>query len=127
MSDAHPSEQRESLWLLTVSPVIWSAHFLLSYITAAVWCARFAGPEGGLWTARVAIGVYTVLALIGIGITGWRGYQRHLFGTATSTHDFDSPAGRHGFLGFAVVALSMLSAIATVYVALPIAFLENCR
>ncbi len=127
MTDAHPPEKRESLWLLTVSPVIWSAHFLLSYITAAVWCARFSGPNAGLTTVRVTIAVYTVIALIGIAFTGWRGYQRHTFGIATSTHDFDSPAGRHGFLGFAVVALSMLSAIATFYVALPIVFMENCR
>lgn len=125
--DAHPPEQRENLWLLTTSPVIWSVHFLLSYITGAVWCAKAAGAEAGLSPVRVAIAVYTAVALIGIVITGVRGYRRHLFGTATSTHDFDSPAGRHGFLGFAVVALSMLSAIATVYVALPVLFLGNCR
>ena len=126
MSNEHPSEKRESLWLLVVSPVIWSAHFLLSYITAAIWCAK-AGPNEALSSARTAIVVYTLLALTGIAITGWRGYQRHMFGTVTSAHDFDSPAGRHGFLGFAVVALSMLSASATVYVALPILFTENCR
>jgi|SRR5687768_4416761 len=127
MSDErHPPEQRESLWLLVVSPVIWSAHFLLSYITAAIWCAK-AGPEAALSPVRLAIVLYTLVALIGIGITGLRGYRRHMFGTVTSAHDFDSPAGRHGFLGFAVVALSMLSAIATFYVALPVLFTESCR
>src|SRR5688500_12511273 len=127
MIDAHPPEKRESLWLLTVSPVTWSAHFLLSYLTAAVWCAKASGPSVGLSTIRVAMSVYSIVALIGFAITGWRGYRRHAFGSVTSTHDFDSPAGRHGFLGFAVVALSMLSAIATFYVALPIVFMENCR
>jgi len=126
MRDEHPSEQRESLWLLIVSPVIWSAHFLLSYITAAIWCAK-TGPDASLSSVRVVIVIYTLVALVGIVMTGWRGYQRHLFATATSAHDFDSPAGRHGFLGFAVVALSMLSAIATIYVALPILFTESCR
>lgn len=123
----HPPEQRENLWLLTVSPLIWAAHFLLSYITAAVWCAKSAAPETGLSMVRWAIASYTVVALIGIIVTGVRGYQRHAFGTVTSTHDFDSGAGRHGFLGFAVVALSTLSAIATVYASLPVVFLGNCR
>jgi hypothetical protein len=124
--ERHPPERRESLWLLTVSPVIWTAHFLLSYITAAIWCAK-AGPDAALSPARAAIVIYTVCALVGIALTGWRGYRRHTFGTVTSTHDFDSPAGRHGFLGFAVVTLSILSAIATIYVALPILFTESCR
>ena len=127
MSDErHPPEQRESLWLLIVSPLIWSCHFLLSYITAAVWCAK-AVADAALSPVRAAIVIYTLVALVGIGITGLCGYRRHTFGTVTSTHDFDSPAGRHGFLGFAVVVLSMLSAIATVYVALPVLFTENCR
>lgn len=119
----HP-ERRESLWLLTVSPLIWSAHFVLSYATVAVWCAK---SGGSLWNARVAIIVYTVVALAGIAVTCWFGFRRHSFGTVTSTHDFDSPAGRHGFLGFSVVLLSGLSAIATLYVALPILFIGTCR
>jgi hypothetical protein len=126
MSESQPHERNESLWLVITSPMIWSAHFLLSYVTAAVWCAK-AGAESPLTTVRVAIAIYTLIALLGIAFTGWRGYQRHVFGTASSAHDFDTPAGRHGFLGFAVVALSMLSAIATVYVALAIVFIGSCR
>lgn len=121
------SEKSSSLWLLTVSPLIWSLHLLLSYITAAIWCAKAAGPGAALSSARAAIVVYTVLALIGIAVTGWGGYRKHLFGTAISAHDFDSPEGRQGFLGFAIVLLSMLSAIATLYVALPIVFIGTCR
>lgn len=127
MSNAHFPERRESLWVLTVSPVIWSVHALLSYITAAVWCAKAAQPGSALSSVRIAIALYTVVALIGIGLTGWRGFRKHLLATATSAHDFDSPAGRHDFLGFAVVLLSMFSALATVYVALPIVFIETCR
>lgn len=123
----HPVEERENLWLLTASPLIWAAHFLLSYITAAIWCAKVAGSDGALDGVRLAIALYTLVALAAIGAITWLGFRRHTFGTTTAAHDFDSPAGRHGFLGFAVVLLSVLSAIATVYVALPALFIGTCR
>ncbi|HEX7182892.1 MAG TPA: hypothetical protein VF756_13700 [Thermoanaerobaculia bacterium] len=120
-------EKKESLWLLTASPAIWSAHFLLSYVTAAVWCAKMAGPGGPLGGARTAIAVYTALALAGIGITGWIGFRRHSYGDAETPHDFDTPEDRHRFLGFATLLLSALSAVATIYVALAAVFIGNCR
>ena len=120
-------EKNESLWILTVSPTIWAAHFLLSYLTAAVWCAKVAGRDGSLGTVRVAIAVYTVLALLGIGITGWIGYRRHSFGEGETPHDYDTPEDRHRFLGFATLLLSALSAVATLYVALAAVFLGTCR
>jgi hypothetical protein len=120
-------EKKESLWLLTISPVIWSVHFLLSYVTAAVWCAKLAGPGGPLGGARTAIAVYTAAALIGIGITGWIGFRRHSFGDAETPHDFDSPEDRHRFLGFATLLLSALSAVGTVYVALAAVFIGTCH
>lgn len=120
------TEEKESLWILTSSPTIWAAHFLLSYITAAIWCAKVAGRDGSLAEVRAAIVVYTVLALIGIGITGWIGLRMHRFGTATVPHDFDTPEDRHRFLGFATLLLSALSAVATLYVALAAVFVRNC-
>jgi hypothetical protein len=124
---AHLPEKRESLWMLTISPVIWSLHFLLSYVTAAIWCEKLAGRDGSLWDVRVAIAVFTVVALIGIGITGWIGFRRHSYGDAETPHDFDSPEDRHRFLGFATLLLSALSAVATLYVALAAVFIETCR
>lgn len=124
---AHLPEKRESLWMLTISPVIWSLHFLLSYATAAIFCEKLAGRDGSLWDVRVAIAVYTLVALIGIGITGWIGFRRHSFGDAETPHDFDSPEDRHRFLGFATLLLSALSAVATLYVALAAVFIETCR
>lgn len=126
-SNAPFPERSESLWVLAASPVIWSVHFLLSYITAAIWCAKATHPTAALTNVRIAIALYTVVALIGIGLTAWRGFRKHLLATASTAHDFDSPAGRQDFLGFAVLLLSMLSALATLYVALPILFMETCR
>jgi hypothetical protein len=121
------AEERESLFRLTAAPLLWATHFLLSYCTAAVWCEKFAGADGALGGARVAIAGYTAAALVGIAVVGWRGFQRHSFAGSTLPHDFDSPADRHRFLGFATLLLAGLSAIATVYVAMTIVFITSCH
>ncbi len=122
-----PPERRESLWILTVSPAIWAAHFLLCYLTAAVWCAKLAGRDASLGGVRWAVAVYTVIALAGILVTAWKGYLRHEHGTAAVPHDFDTPADRHRFLCFATLLLSGLSAVAVVYAALAAVFIGSCR
>lgn len=109
--------------MLVASPTIWAAHFLLSYITAAIWCAKVGGA---LDTVRVAIAVYTGAALIGIGIMAAIGLRRHKFGSAAVPHDFDTPEDRHRFLGFATLLLSAVSAVAVAYVAITILFMKSC-
>jgi len=122
----HLPEENESLWLLTASPVIWAAHLLLCYATASIWCAKVAGPGGPLGSARVALVVYTALALAVIGIIGCIGYRKHSHGQALVPHDDDTPEDRHRFLGFATLLLSALSAVAVVYAALIIFFFRSC-
>ena len=121
------SERKESLWRLVVSPTAWAAHFLLSYVTAAIWCAKFVPRDGTLEPVRWAIAVYTVVALIVIGWNGWDGYRRHRFGAASLPHDDDTPADRHRFLGFATTLLAALSAIATLYAAFVAVIFRSCR
>jgi hypothetical protein len=123
----HLPEEHESLWMLTAAPVIWAVHFLASYLTSAIWCAKLAGPDGALGSVRVALALYTVLALTGIGIIGWHAFRRHRCGSTTVPHDFDSREGRHRFLGFATLLLSALSAVATLYVALAAVFIGSCH
>jgi hypothetical protein len=120
-------EERENLWLLAVSPTIWTAHFLLCYLTAAIWCAKFDGAQTTRSVVRIAIALYTALALVGIGLNGWAGWRRHRYGSATTPHDFDSSEDRHRFLGFATLLLSALSEIATLFVAMVAFFFEDCR
>jgi hypothetical protein len=124
-----------SLWLLTIAPAIWAAHLLSCYITAAIWCAKFAPPDGALGSIRTAIALYTAAALAGIVATGWEGFRRHSFpstrlwagGTETTTHDLDSVEDRHRFIGFATLLLAGLSALGVSYAALAAAFFESCR
>jgi hypothetical protein len=120
-------EQEESLWILTISPTIWAAHFLLSYISAAIWCAKVVARDGGLEAIRLTVAVYTALALVGIVIVGWRGFSRQRFGNTTGPHDFDTRESRHRFLGFATLLLSTLSAVATIYVTLVVVFIRSCH
>lgn len=136
----HPlHEKHESLWWLAASPMIWAAHFLLSYITAAVWCAKFASSSGagggggaaamfgGLGPVRGAIVVYTAVALLGIAGVARRGLRQHRRGTESRRHDFDTAGDRHGFLGYATVLLSALSAVAVIFAGLVVVFFQDCR
>jgi hypothetical protein len=116
-----------SLWLLTIAPTIWAAHLLLSYVTGAVWCARFANPGGSLGSVPTAVAWYTVVALIGILAVGLEGFRRHRFGTEANTRDLDSPEDRHRFLGFATLLLAGISAVAVIYAAMAATFFESCR
>jgi len=125
----HPlHEKKESLWLLIVSPLIWAAHFMSCYLTAAIWCAKFAPQYGGtLGPVRWTIIGYTLTALVGIAFNGRSGLRRHRFGSESLPHDFDTPGDRHRFLGFATVLLAGLSAVATLFATAVVLFFEDCR
>ena len=120
------AEKKQSLWLLTASPVMWAAHLLLSYITASIWCAKVSNPHTSFGTVRAAIIVYSILALAGIGMIGWIGYRRHSYGSASLPHDDDTPEDRHRFLGFSTLLLSALSGVAVIYAALVVIFFKSC-
>lgn len=132
-------DEPKGLWTLALSPTIWSVHFLLSYCTAAVWCANVADAGDSLTPVRILIAAYTTAALVAIGFVGWRGWKRHTHGRADAAgetegspgtgapHDVDTPQDRHRFLGFATALLSGLSAVAVVYESLPAMFIGTCR
>ena len=120
------AERKESLWRLVVSPTIWAAHLLLSYVTAAIYCAKLVPRDASIAPVRLAIVIYTAVALAGIAYNGWDGYRRHRFGAATLPHDDDTPADRHRFLGFATALLAGLSVVATLYAALVVVFVRSC-
>ncbi len=120
------AEQKQSLWLLAASPLMWAAHLLLSYITASIWCAKLSDGSHSFVTVQRAIVGYTILALLGISIIGWIGFRRHRFGNASLPHDDDTPEDRHRFLGFSTLLLSALSAVATLYAALVVFFFTDC-
>lgn len=115
---------RGALWLLVLGPALWALHFLLCYITAAIWCARVAG--GGLGGARAAIAVYTAVAVLGMAFGAWRGFRQAGQCRGAGLHR-DSRDARRRFLGYATGLLALLSLLATVYVALGAVFIGDCR
>ncbi len=127
MSGASPvtAESNQSLWFVVAAPLVWAAHFLASYFTAAVWCARYAGPDASLGSARVAIGIYTAVALGAIGVVATLAWRRYRHGDEAL--DADSAEGRHRFVGSSTLLLAALSALATVYSALAAVFVGSCH
>jgi hypothetical protein len=121
------AERHQSLMIVTAGPLVWAAHFLLCYVTAAVWCAKQDDPLASLMTIRAAITVYTAAALALIAFYGWRGYRAHRLEGAEAPHDDDTPEDRHRFVGYATLLLAGLSGVAVVYAALVAVFIETCQ
>lgn len=117
-------EEAESLIRITLAPVIWAGHFVLSYCTVAVACAKWGTTEP--W--RGILIVLTVLALGAIVWTGWRSLRQW---DVRRTGEFTDPEGkaedRHQFLGHAAFLLAIISGIGVVYSGLPLLLLEGCR
>jgi len=106
---------------------VWAVHFMLSYITAAVWCAKYVPRSGTLEPVRWLIAGYTLVALGAIAWNGWDGYRRHRHGASELPHDADTPGDRHRFLGFATFLLALLSAVAVAFAALAVLYFHDCR
>ncbi|ESR23869.1 hypothetical protein [Lutibaculum baratangense] len=117
---------RDQLIGLTIAPLIWAAHFLVCYVFAAVWCAKL--PDAGLAVPRLVVAAATVVALGGIGLVALRVFGQWGFTLREEPrHDEDTVAARHAFLSRATFLLCGLSAVATVYDAIPALFLSTCR
>lgn len=116
------------LWRILISPLIWAVHFLACYITVAVFCEKM-GRAAALGPAEIAVIVYTLLALAGIGWSTW-GLWR-VRGRSLTDNDFEyehnTPEERHRFLSHVALILSVLSAVAIIYVAIPMIYLTSCR
>ena len=124
----HIIESRQPLWIIPGPLVIWATHFMLSYVTAALWCGKVGGgPLAPLGWARVAIGAYTVIALTAILVIGWMAYRAQAFGDSAAPHDADSPADRHRFVGYAALLIAGLSAVSVIYSAMAAVFVETCQ
>ena len=120
------AEERQSLWLLVLSPSIWAVHFLASYAAAAVWCGAVEDRTSGVDAMRIVIVIFGAASLVCIGFIGKIGWRKFRFEGGEPPFDKDTAEDRHRFLGAATVLLSALSAMAIVYVCLSMLFVQNC-
>ena len=122
------SEEADSIWRITFAPLVWTLHFVISYGTTAVWCAKLAVPGAPIPLLRLGIGALTVLALALIAWVGWRAWRQWDF---TDDWDYVHEEGvseeRHEFLGHAAFLLAIVSFIGVIYVAMPALFIGSCR
>jgi hypothetical protein len=129
MSESHLDlpERPTFLIVLASGPAIWFAHFLVTYTTVAVACGSRGPSRDALAGAQMLVLAYTLVALGGITVVARSGWRRHRHGAETVPHDMDTPGDRHRFLGFATYLLAILSAMATLFVAVATALLPDCR
>lgn len=118
-------EHRASLWQLVAGPTTWALHFLFTYVTGAIWCAKAPWPAD-TGQLQMLLWGYTIAALAVIALFGWRGLRQHLWGRETLPHDEASAGDRHRFLGFATLLLCGLSFVAVLYSAMAIAIVGGC-
>lgn len=115
-----------SLWHILFGPLVWAAHFALSYAATAVLCAKTGATDLTLFRLVVVLG--GVAALVMLAWLAWRGWRQWVeFQEDESSRLAESAAERHAFLGRAAFLLVIVSAVGVIYTALPILMLESCR
>lgn len=122
---AHATEAWRTLWPILFGPTIWALHFLVSYIFAAVFCAK-TGDPAAFSTVRLVVAVATVVALGGIALVGLHGFRQWRV-AYDLRQDQPTEEDRRQLLGQAAMLLCGLSAVGVIYTALPAIFIESCR
>ena len=112
-----------TLWTMVVPPTVWAAHFLFSYLWAALMCAKV-GAFAAFPTLYVAATAVAIVVIVASGVIAW--VQAREPGDAPP-HDAGTTKDRQRFLATATVLLAALSTIAVVFTAAPVAFLTDCR
>jgi hypothetical protein len=123
-------EEEASLVRITLAPTVWAVHFLLSYCTTAIFCAKLAEPQAAIEALRWGIGAATLVALGVIAWAGARSWRQWREGNEDGLIEEDAAGSgedRHQFLGHAALLLSVISFIGVVYTALPALLAASCR
>ncbi len=116
------------LWQVIAAPIVWALHFLFCYVYAAIYCEK-AGRDAPLDSPMLVIVIATAVALGLIGLSTWRLWR--VRGRSLTDNDFEfehnTPEERHRFLSHVALMLCVLSAVAVLYVTIPMLYLSSCR
>ena len=112
-----------SLWTLIVPPTVWAAHFLFSYLWAALNCAKVG--EFAKFPTLFAAG--TVVALLVILSAGWVAWIQSRTPGDDPPHEHGTRVDRLRFIAVATLLLAGLSFVAVIFTAAPVVFLTDCR
>jgi hypothetical protein len=127
--------ERDNLFSLIVGPMVWVAHFLILYVTAAIACAHgfFDDRIQGVPIVQVIGGSATLVALALVldgFILSWRRWRGRPFDGERAPlppHDGADVMSRRRFMAYASMLLSGVSLIAIVWESLPLVFFTSCR
>lgn len=116
------------LWRVIAAPIIWALHFLFCYVYVAVFCAK-AGRDAQLEHPMVVVIIMTMVALALIGLLTHQIWQVRARSLTENDFEFEhnTPEERHRFLSHVALMLCILSAIAVLYVTIPVLYLSTCR
>jgi len=112
-----------TLWTLIVPPSVWAAHFLCTYLWAAISCAK----AGRFAEFPTLFAVATLLALVVIALSGWIAWRQARTAGDPAPHDQGTDIDRLRFLAKSTLLLAGLSFVAVLFTALPVLFIGDCR
>lgn len=124
-------EEVSSLFRIALGPTIWALHFVVSYASVAVYCAKYAGETESILGFRLAVGALTLAALAAIAWTGARAFRQWNVNARRGLREVavdlvEEEEGRHEFLGHAALLLSIVSFVGVVFSALPVLYIRSC-
>lgn len=116
---------RDSLVGMVGAPIVWSAHFLLVYVFAALACAfRFSDREFlgvSVVVSAMLIATLAMLAAVGwMALLSWRRFRQADRDGGGGERGRNPVAGRHRFMALTTFLLCVLSATAIVYETIPL-------
>lgn len=120
-----------SLFRIALAPTIWAAHFLLSYVAVAVFCAKGGAEMGSILGFRVAV---VALGLAALGAIAWAGVASFRGWNLDARRDLrqvvvdivEEEEDRPAFMNHAALLLAVISFLGVCYTALPVLVISSC-
>lgn len=125
MSRSAPRHVPDPLWVPLLAPIVWSTHFTVSYIWAAMACGRFASRIAGSLDAALLI--VTAVAVIPIVVLLVRGFRQLDYRLPDQPNDDGTPEDRTKFMAGMTILLAGLSGIGTVFVGTAAFSIGGCQ